>query len=46
MPITRVWNHLKREKYIIVNKAERSLRCEECFDINHEDAKFRVCPAG
>ena len=35
-----------REKCVAVSKAERSWRSEERFDISHEDAEFRVCPAG
>ena len=29
------WNQPKRKKYVAVNKAERSWRSEECFDIRH-----------
>lgn len=44
-PFTRVWGQLRREVFII-NKAERSLISEECFDIRQGDAEFSVCPAG
>ena len=30
---------------VAVNKAERSWRSEECFDIRHGDVEFRVCTA-
>ena len=36
-----------QEKYVTVNKTERSWRPEEHFDIRHgDDAEFGVCPAG
>ena len=44
--INRDWNHPKRLKYVVVNKAEKSWRSKEHFDIRHGDAKFGVCPVG
>ena len=41
----REWKQSKRKKYVSVNKAERSWRSEEHFDIRHGDAEFGVCPA-
>ena len=41
----REWNQLKRKKCVAVNKAERSWRSEEHFDIRHGDAESGVCPA-
>jgi hypothetical protein len=38
----RVWNQPKREKCVIINKAERSWRSEESFDIRHGNAVFGV----
>jgi hypothetical protein len=38
------WKQTKTEKCIASNKAERSWRSEELFDI--PDAEFGVCPAG
>ena len=40
------WNQPQRKKYVAVNKAERSWRSEESFDIRHEDAEVGVCSAG
>ena len=42
----REWNQPKRKKCVGGNKAKRSWRSEESFDIRHEDAEFGVCPAG
>ena len=42
----REWNQNKREKCVAVNKAERSWRSEEHFDIRHGDAESGVCPVG
>ena len=42
----REWNQFKRKKCVAVNKAERSWRSEEHFDIRHGDTEFGVCPAG
>ena len=39
------FNRPKEKKYIVVNKAERTWRSEECFGIRDEDAEFGVCPA-
>ena len=41
----REWNQSKKKKCVAVNKAERSWRSEEHFDIRHGDAEFGVCPA-
>ena len=38
---SREWKQPKR-KCVAVNKAERSWRSEEHFDIRHGDAEFRV----
>ena len=35
-------NQPKRKQCVVVNKAERSWRYEECFDIRHGDAEFGV----
>ena len=40
----REQNQPKRKKYVAINKAERSWRSEERFDIRHGDAEFGVCP--
>lgn len=40
----REWNQPKRKKCVAVNKAKRSWRSEECFDISYGDAEFGVCP--
>lgn len=42
----QVWNQPTREKCVVVNKAEKSWKLEEHFDITHGDAGFGVCPAG
>ena len=39
------WNHPKREKCAVVNKAERSWGAEEPSNITHGDAEFGVYPA-
>jgi hypothetical protein len=45
--LTREWKQPRKKKFVTVNKDEkRSWRSEDCFDIRHGDAKFRVCPAG
>lgn len=41
----REWTQPKRKKCVAVNKADRSWRPEEHFDIRHE-AEFGVCPTG
>lgn len=40
---TRECNQPKRKKFVAVNKAERSWRAEEHFDIKHGDAELGVC---
>ena len=42
----RKQNQLKREKCIVVNKAERTWRSEKCFDNKHGNTELRVCPTG
>lgn len=42
---SREWKQPKR-KCVAVNKAERSWRSEEHFDIRHGDPEMGVCPAG
>jgi hypothetical protein len=39
---SREWNQPKREKCVAANKAKRSWRSEEHFDIRHGDAEFGV----
>ena len=39
----REWNQPTRKKCVVVNKAERNWRSEECFDIRHGDTEFGVC---
>jgi hypothetical protein len=41
----REWNQ-EGERSVLGNKAERSWRSEEHFDISHGDAELGVCPAG
>lgn len=41
----RVWKQPILEKWILVNKVERSSRSEERFDIRHRDVEFGACPA-
>jgi hypothetical protein len=36
----------QRKNCVAANKAERSWRSEESFDIRHGDAEFGVCQAG
>ena len=42
----REWNQPKRNKCVAVNKTKRSWRSEECFDIRHGGAEFRVSQPG
>jgi hypothetical protein len=39
-------NHPKKKKCATVNKAERSRRSEQHFDVRHGVTAFGVCPAG
>lgn len=39
-PAKSGWNQPKKKKCTAVNKAERSLRSEEHFDIRHGDSEF------
>ena len=39
------WKQSKRKKCVVVNKAKRSWRAEELFDIRCVDAEFGVCSA-
>jgi hypothetical protein len=43
--VAKKWNQIKRKKCIAVNKAKRSWRSEEHFDIRHGDVEIWVCPA-
>jgi hypothetical protein len=38
------WKQPIRKKCVAVNKAEKSWRSEEHFDIGHGDAESGVCP--
>ena len=40
--VNREWKQPKREKCVAVNKAERSWRSEEHFEIRHGDAELVV----
>jgi hypothetical protein len=39
---TLEWNQPKIKKYVAANKAERSWRAKEYFDIRHVDGEFGV----
>jgi hypothetical protein len=43
---SKEWNHLKKKKFVAVNKNERSWRSEEHFYIKDGNTKFGVCPTG
>ena len=40
-----VWKQSKGETCVSVNKADRTRKSEEYFDIKHGDAEIEVCPA-
>ena len=40
------WNQPKKKKCVAINKAERSWKSEECFDITHLNAEFAVFSGG
>ena len=42
----REWNQPRRKQFVAINKEEKGVESEDCFDISHGDAEFRVFPAG